>query len=242
MGAAGDAPRLARAGAHAVARRRGQCGGRGAAAAASLGPAPPGVGRRARGLRAMGRVIKASDVTARAAAPAGDAVRVDAAALFEAARREGFATGHADGTAQAAVQAAVVLAEARAEAVRALAAVTPTAIALAAKMAEKIVRTGRRAGRGRAGRDRRRSAGHLPDRRRVTSCPRAPRTAVRARAASGSTGRPRARGSHRPRRRRRGHPSWLRDRYAARGRVDARLETQLAALERALAAVEGARG
>ncbi len=86
----------------------------------------------------MGRVIKASAGPAPAAARADEAARADAAALFEAARRDGFAAGHAEGTAQAAVQAAR-LAEARAEAARALAAVTPTAIALAGKMAEKIV-------------------------------------------------------------------------------------------------------
>ncbi len=90
----------------------------------------------------MGRIIKASPAAlepARLEAPAIAAAGAEAAAGADQARREGFAAGHAEGAARAAVEAAVILGEARAEAARALAAATPTAIALAAKMAEKIV-------------------------------------------------------------------------------------------------------
>lgn len=55
----------------------------------------------------------------------------EAAALFEAARRDGFAEGVA--------QAAGLVSEARAQAQRALDGVAPATIALARKMAEKIV-------------------------------------------------------------------------------------------------------
>jgi flagellar biosynthesis/type III secretory pathway protein FliH len=64
-----------------------------------------------------------------------DALRADASAVREAARREGFEAGRADGLAEA----AVALAAAHAEAARLVAAARPAAIALAAKMAEKIV-------------------------------------------------------------------------------------------------------
>jgi type III secretion protein L len=83
----------------------------------------------------MGRIIKASAGPAPADLAEAAAVRVEAAALFEAARRDGFDAGQAEGVAQA----ALILADARAEAARALAAVTPTAIVLAGKMAQKIV-------------------------------------------------------------------------------------------------------
>lgn len=98
----------------------------------------------------MGRVVKsfghvvpkpvldahaeAAALLARAQSEA-DALRADASAVREAARREGFETGRADAVAEA----AVALAAARAEAARLVAAAGPTAIALAAKMAEKIV-------------------------------------------------------------------------------------------------------
>ncbi len=83
----------------------------------------------------MGRVLKAE----RPATP-GPVTRTpppaeEAAALFERARRDGFAAGHAEGLARA----AALLSDARAEAARALAAATPAAITLARKMAEKIV-------------------------------------------------------------------------------------------------------
>jgi flagellar biosynthesis/type III secretory pathway protein FliH len=64
-----------------------------------------------------------------------DALRADASAVREDARREGFETGRAEGVAEA----AVALAAARTEAARLVAAAGPTAVALAAKMAEKIV-------------------------------------------------------------------------------------------------------
>jgi flagellar biosynthesis/type III secretory pathway protein FliH len=63
------------------------------------------------------------------------AVRAEAAAVREAARSEGFETGRADGVAEA----AVALATAHREAARLVEAAAPSAIALAAKMAEKIV-------------------------------------------------------------------------------------------------------
>jgi type III secretion protein L len=64
-----------------------------------------------------------------------DALRAEAGAAREAARREGFEAGRADGVAEA----AVALAAAQTEAARLVAAAGPTAIALAAKMAERIV-------------------------------------------------------------------------------------------------------
>ncbi|HXU60740.1 MAG TPA: FliH/SctL family protein [Polyangia bacterium] len=82
----------------------------------------------------MGRVLKAlgqreplQTPPVAAAPPALD----EATALFESARRDGFAEG--------AAQAAGLVSEARAEAQRALDGVAPAAIALARKMAEKIV-------------------------------------------------------------------------------------------------------
>ncbi len=98
----------------------------------------------------MGRVVKsfghvvpkpvldareeAAALLARAQTEA-DALRAGAGAVREAARREGFETGRADGVAEA----AVALAAAHTEAARLVAAAGPTAIALATKMAEKIV-------------------------------------------------------------------------------------------------------
>ncbi|HEX3906148.1 MAG TPA: FliH/SctL family protein [Polyangia bacterium] len=98
----------------------------------------------------MGRVVKghghvvpkvildargeASALLADARAEA-EALRAETAAAHEAALREGFETGRADGVAAA----AVALAMARSEAARLVEAAAPTAIALAAKMAEKIV-------------------------------------------------------------------------------------------------------
>lgn len=82
----------------------------------------------------MGRVLKALGHREAVQAPAvveGQPAREEAAALFEAARRDGFAEGLA--------QAAALVNDARAEAQRALDAGTPAAIALARKMAEKIV-------------------------------------------------------------------------------------------------------
>ena len=85
----------------------------------------------------MGRVLKALGQREPTDGPpaAPPAARDEAAALFDAARREGFAAGQAEGIAQA----AAVLNAARAEAQRALDAVTPAAIALARKMAARIV-------------------------------------------------------------------------------------------------------
>jgi flagellar biosynthesis/type III secretory pathway protein FliH len=98
----------------------------------------------------MGRVVKGHghvvpkvmlDARAEAAALVADArveanaLRAETAAAHEAARRDGFETGRADGVAAA----AVALAVARTEAARLVEAAAPTAIALAAKMAEKIV-------------------------------------------------------------------------------------------------------
>jgi len=98
----------------------------------------------------MGRVVKsfghvvpkllldacqeAAGLLARAQAEA-DAVRAEAEAVREGARREGFERGQADGVAEA----AVALAAAHREAARLVSAAAPSAIALAAKMAEKIV-------------------------------------------------------------------------------------------------------
>lgn len=81
----------------------------------------------------MGRVLKALGQRDPVHAPPAEtqATRDEAAALFEAARRDGFAEGVAE--------AAALVSEARAQAQRALDAVTPAAIALARKMAEKIV-------------------------------------------------------------------------------------------------------
>ena len=94
-------------------------------------------------VKTFGHVVPKPVLDARAEAAAllsrarseADALRADATAVREAARREGFETGRAEGVAEA----AVALAAAEAEAARLVAAAGPTAIALAAKMAERIV-------------------------------------------------------------------------------------------------------
>ena len=194
----------------------------------------------------MGRVVKsfghvvpkllldaraeAAELLARAQTEA-DALRAEAGALQEAARREGFETGRADGVAEA----AVALAAARTEAARLVAAAGPTALALAAKMAEKIV--GRAVAlapeimaeiAGEALASCRPGAGTVrvrihPD---DLAAVEARRAALEARAPAAAL-------------------ELLADEAVGRhgcvietpqGRVDARLETQLAALERALGA------
>lgn len=96
----------------------------------------------------MGRVVKghvvpkllldaraeAAALLARARAEA-EAVRAEAGAAREAARREGFGVGRAEGLAEA----AAALGAAREEARRLVEASQPVALALASKMAEKIV-------------------------------------------------------------------------------------------------------
>jgi flagellar biosynthesis/type III secretory pathway protein FliH len=77
---------------------------------------------------------EAAELLARARAEA-EALCADAHAARETARREGLETGRAEGMAEA----AVALAVARTEAARLTEAAAPAAIALASKMAEKIV-------------------------------------------------------------------------------------------------------
>ena len=196
----------------------------------------------------MGRVVKghvvpkltldaraeAEALLARARADAA-AVRAEAIAAREAARREGFETGQAEGVAEA----AVALAAARAEAARIVDAAEPMAVAVAARMAEKIVgravalapeimaeiagealaacRPGSGAVRVRVHPD------DLPavEARRAALAARAPAAALEL-VADDAVGR---------------HGCVI---ETPQGRVDARLETQLAALERALTG--GARG
>jgi flagellar biosynthesis/type III secretory pathway protein FliH len=193
----------------------------------------------------MGRVVKsfghvvpkplldarseAAELLARAQAEA-DALRADAGAVREAARREGFETGRADGVAEA----AVALAAAHTEAARLVAAAGPTAIALAAKMAEKIVgRAVALAPETMAEIARQALAGCRPGAGtvRVRIHPD-DLPAVEARRAALEAGAPAA-------------LELIADEAVGRhgcvietpqGRVDARLETQLAALERALTA------
>jgi type III secretion protein L len=94
-------------------------------------------------VKSFGHVIPQPLLDARAEAAAllaraqseAEAVRADAGAVREAARREGFEAGRADGVAQA----AVALAAAQTEAARLVAAAGPAAIAVAAKMAERII-------------------------------------------------------------------------------------------------------
>jgi type III secretion protein L len=94
-------------------------------------------------VKTFGHVVPQPLLDARAEAAAllararseADALRADAGAVREAARREGFEAGRADAVAEA----AVALAAARTEAARLVAGAAPTTIALAAKMAEKIV-------------------------------------------------------------------------------------------------------
>jgi type III secretion protein L len=93
--------------------------------------------------KSFGHVVPRPVLDARAEAAAllaraqseADALRAHASAAHEAARREGFEAGRAEGVAEA----AVALAAAHTEAARLVADAGPTAIALAAKMAEKIV-------------------------------------------------------------------------------------------------------
>jgi flagellar biosynthesis/type III secretory pathway protein FliH len=194
----------------------------------------------------MGRVVKSFghvvpkpvlDARAEAAGLLGraqseaDALRAEAGAAREAARREGFETGRAEGLAEAAVG----LAAARTEAARLVEAAGPTAIALAAKMAERIV--GRAVAlapetmaeiAGEALAACRPGAGTVRVRIHPHDLPavEARRTALEARApaaalelvADETVGR---------------HGCVI---ETPQGRVDARLETQLAALERALTA------
>ena len=158
-----------------------------------------------------------------------DALRADAAAVREAARREGFETGRADGLAEA----AVAVAAAHAEAARRVAAAGPTAIALAAKMAEKIIGravaldpetmaeiAGEALAACRPGAGTIRVRIHPEDlpaveARRAALAARAPAAALEL-VADEAVGR---------------HGCVI---ETAQGRVDARLESQLAALERAL--------
>ena len=190
-------------------------------------------------VKSFGHVVSKPLLDARAEAAAllaraqteADALRADAAAAREAARREGFETGRADGVAEA----AVALAAARTEAARLVAAAGPTAIALAAKMAEKIV--GRAVAlapetmaeiAGEALAACRPGAGTVRVRIHPDDLP-----AVEARRAALAAGAPTA------------TLELIADETVGRhgcvietpqGRVDARLETQLAALERALTA------
>jgi flagellar biosynthesis/type III secretory pathway protein FliH len=94
-------------------------------------------------IKGFGHVVPKRVLDARAEAEAllararteAEALRTEAIAAREAARREGLEAGRADGMAEA----AVALAVARTEAARLTEAAAPAAIALAAKMAEKIV-------------------------------------------------------------------------------------------------------
>jgi flagellar biosynthesis/type III secretory pathway protein FliH len=171
---------------------------------------------------------EAAALLARAQAEA-DALRADASAAREAARREGFETGRADGLAEA----AVALAAARAEAARIIDAAEPVALAVAAKMAEKIVGravalapetmaeiAGEALAACRPGAGSVRVRVHPDDlpaveARRAALAGRAPAAALEL-VADDAVGR---------------HGCVI---ETPQGRVDARLETQLAALERAL--------
>jgi len=171
---------------------------------------------------------EAAALVARARAEA-ETLRAEAVAAREAARREGFETGRADGLAEA----AVALAVARAEAARIIDAAEPVALAVAATMAEKIV--GRAVAlapetmaeiAGEALAACRPGAGTVRVRVHPDDLPavEARRAALEARApaaalelvADDTVGR---------------HGCVI---ETPQGRVDARLETQLAALERAL--------
>ena len=188
-------------------------------------------------VKSFGHVVPKPLLDARAEAAAllaraqidADTLRAEASAVRAAARREGFETGRADGVAEA----AVALAAAHAESARLVAAAGPTAIALAAKMAEKIVgravelapetmaeiasealaacRPGATTVRLRIHPD------DLPavEARRAALAARAPAAAVEL-VADVAVGR---------------HGCVI---ETPQGRIDARLETQLAALERAL--------
>ena len=90
-----------------------------------------------------GRLVPAATLTARDdAAALVAAARAEAAAIRAqavAARDEAVREGHEQGRARAAAEIASLLVEARAQAERLREASTPTAIALAVKMAEQIV-------------------------------------------------------------------------------------------------------
>jgi type III secretion protein L len=185
-----------------------------------------------------GRVVSAPTLDARDAAGAllanaraqADAIRAQAAAARDQAVRE----GHEQGRAQAAAEIAALLVEARAQADRLREASTPTAIALAVKMAEQIVGravmlapevmvdiTGAALAACRPRGDWVRVRVHPDDAAAVTArrdalAARGPRGAALEIVADESIGR----------------AGCVIE--TAFGRVDARLETQLAALERAL--------
>jgi len=194
-------------------------------------------------IKTMGHVVPAVVVDARAEADAlltaaraeAAAVRAGADAIREQARRDGAEQGRA----QAAAEAAALVAGARAEATRLLAASRPAAIVLAARMTEKIV------GRGvaldpsvmadiagaaleacRPGGDWIRVRVHPDDLASVTArrdalARRAPAAAALDLVADEAVGR---------------HGCVI---ETALGRVDARLATQIAALERALVEASG---
>jgi flagellar biosynthesis/type III secretory pathway protein FliH len=87
-------------------------------------------------VKAMGRVVPAAVLDARAQADAlRAAAQAEADAVRAEARREGAELARAD----AAAEAAALIAGARAEATRMLNAVRPAAIVLATRMTEKIV-------------------------------------------------------------------------------------------------------
>jgi type III secretion protein L len=185
-----------------------------------------------------GRVVSGAilDAGAEATALAGaaraeiDAIRAQAGVALEEARRR----GRDEGRAEAAAEMAALLADARAQAARLREASTPTAIALALKMAEKIVGravtlapelmaeiAGAALEACRPGGDRVRLLVHPDDAAAVTAsrnalAARAPGAAALEIVADETVGR---------------HGCVV---ETAVGRVDARLETQLAALERAL--------
>jgi flagellar biosynthesis/type III secretory pathway protein FliH len=195
-------------------------------------------------VKSFGHVVPKVVLDARAEAAAllasaraeAEALRAEGAAARETARREGLETGRAEGVAEA----AVALAAARTEATRLTEAVAPTAIALATKMAERIVGravalapetmadiVGEALGAGRPGAGTVRVRIHPDDLGAV----QARRDALAARAPAATL-------------------ELVADEAVGRsgcvietsqGRVDARLETQLAALERALTD-RGARG
>jgi flagellar biosynthesis/type III secretory pathway protein FliH len=195
-------------------------------------------------VKGFGHVVPKATLDARAEADAliagaraeADAIRAEAEAVREAARQGGLEAGRADGLAEA----VLTLAAARAEAARLVDASREVAIALAAKMAERIV------GRAvtlapevmaeivaealavcRPGADVVRFRLHPDDLAAVETCrallaARAPAAAAIELLADDTVGR---------------HGCVI---ETPHGRVDARLETQLAALERAL--TQGARG
>jgi flagellar biosynthesis/type III secretory pathway protein FliH len=185
-----------------------------------------------------GRVVPKAVLDARAEAAAlaaaaradADALRAQAGAALDEARRQ----GRDEGRAEAAAEMAALLADARAQAERLREAATPTAIALAVKMAEKVVGravtlapelmaeiAGAALEACRPGGDWIRLRVHPDDAaavnaRRDTLAARAPGVASLDVVSDETVGR---------------HGCVV---ETAVGRVDARLDTQLAALERAL--------